>query len=971
MGVALIFISSYQLFLSRLTQHEGLSLGTLERTEAVVKIKNTLALDWRDAYSGFDVSEQQLIYTDKDSSAEVKFLQGHKITISENSLIRIASVGQYGGVNVQKGFIRAKIQGNKPLVIEVNGSELKLTGENADVQISLEGNKGQIGVLSGEVSVENEGQVERIDKSSALNVNEGRFEKHKISFSLLEPLLSQTIYTLNASEKVTFKWDPAASSEMKISQYPSFKNSKLFHGEGSALVELTPGTYYWKVENEKGSSLIGRFGLVRELPPEILRPIHGAQIKLPVQVNTDPQIFLQWKGVVGQDYIVEWVDSSSHSQKLKAHGLIIPVAASGPLQWRVKLDSAERSQAQWSEWQKLEITLVDLPAIPTDLLPEELELQSYSNEEFDVELSWKSLSKTELEIIGPRNERTIQELPGSSYLFKAKNPGTYRWRVRGKDEFLRLSEWSAWKTFTLEDLSHEVSSEGFQRIQLKKPDQSVTFSWKAAAGSKTIFELSESKEFTDVVVKKEVSAAEVKVAIPKTGNFYWRSRQYLPDGTFNVSEPKKVIIEPAPAPLKPQKLPDLEVPIEWRETSLPKTRWWNFLISEAIADDFKGVAKIQLPINEDAKKYVVKIFRDAEGTELLIEKTVEEPAIEWENAKAGHYYWQYALIDFWGRQSPFSDLSSLSVTGSEPIMPEKPKLLAPIRAAEVEEKGFKIKWSPSDRNKNYRLDISRTEDFEKPLIQETTSENEITLKKSGLQPGLYYWRVSASSSSQKEVLSNTGRFTIVPPLEKITIVDRPEAWVKKYGKRISFVWAPSMDSYEFNDEGSKGQIDGNSLNAIEARGLYFSNQFIFAADLLRQSGEVFEGEKYLFQRLQFGATWKKQQGNHLWGPGVSVGFVSGFSYEINNDVVSSSAVSGLIYGPHLQGFYALSPVWELQGKLSYMLGAIPHIELMTEASRQMKNFYLVMGVGYSMRDYTESDGSQTSMKLNLGLGKEF
>jgi len=54
-----------------------------------------------------------------------------------------------------------------------------------------------------------------------------------------------------------------------------------------------------------------------------------------------------------------------------------------------------------------------------------------------------------------------------------------------------------------------------------------------------------------------------------------------------------------------------------------------------------------------------------------------------------------------------------------------------------------------------------------------------------------------------------------------------------------------------------------------------------------------------------------------------------------------------------------------------MLGAIPHVELMTEANRQMKNFYIVMGVGYSMRDYAEGDGSQTSMRLNLGLGKEF
>lgn len=970
MGVALIFISSYQLFLSRFTQTEGLSLGTLEHTEAVVKIKNTLSLDWRDAYTGTDVSEQQLIYTDKDSSAEVKFLQGHKIIISENSLVRIASIGQNGGVNVQKGIIRAKLQGNKPLVIEVNGSEMTLTGENADVQISLEGNKGEIGVLSGEVSVEQEGQVEKLDKSSALKVDKGKLKKHQISFSLLEPLPSQAIYTVNATEKVTFKWDPAASAELKISQNPAFKKSKSFQGEGSTSVDLAPGSYYWKIEDAQGSSLIGNFSLVREVPPEVLRPLDGEKIKLARESNATPQIFLQWKGVQGQEYLVEWSDQTAHSQTLRASGLMIPLSESGLLKWRVKLASAERTLSVWSEWQNIVVNLVDLPSVPTNLLPEELELQSYAKDEFDVELSWNSSSRVELEIIEPKNERKLKEINGTSHLLKVKEPGQYRWRIRAKDEFARVSLWSDWKTFTLEDLSHEVSAEGFQRIQLKKPDQSVTFNWKAAGGTNTIFELAESKDFSEVIVKKEVSGEEVKVVIPKTGNFYWRSRQYHADGTFNVSEPKKVIIEPAPAPTKPEKLPDLEVPLEWQETSY-QSKWWNFFISEAHADEFKGVAKIHFPPNEDAKKYIIRIFQDAEGTDMVLERTVEAPVFEWENAKAGHYYWQYALIDFWGRQSPFSDLSSLSVTGVEPILPEKPRLLAPIRATEVDEKEIEIKWTSSEKNKTYRLDVSRSEDFEKILIHKTTSDDEVTLKNPDLASGLYYWRITASNDSKKEVVSNTGRFTIPPPIEKIVIIDRPEAWVKKYAKRVSIAWAPSSDTYEFKGTDKKGQIDGNSLNGIEMRGLYFVEKFILTADILRQSGKVFEGEKYLFQRLQLNGTWKMKNGNHLWGPGLSVGSVSGYSYEINNDVVSSNSVSGLVYGPHLQGFYALSSLWELQGKVSYMLGAIPHMELTSEANRQMKNFYLVLGMGYSMRDYTKGEGTQSSLRLNVGLGKEF
>lgn len=970
MGVVLIIISSYQLFLSRSGQNIGLSLGTLAHTEAVVKIKNTLSLDWRDAYTGSDVSEQQLIYTDHGSRAEIQFLQGHKISISENSLIRIASIGQNGGVNVERGIIRAKIQGDKPLVIEVNGSEMTLTGDNADVQISLEGDKGEIGVLSGNVSVEKEGQVETLDTSSALLVDEGTLKKHQISYSLVEPLPSQAVYTVNQTEPLTFKWTPATDASVQLSQNASFKKAKIFRGPGSVTAELNPGSYFWKVEDDQGSSLTGTFSVVRELPLVVLRPVSGEKIKIPLEKNIQPQLFLQWKGVKGQEYVVEWTDKETHSQKVTGTSSMIPLRESGQLSWRVKLASPERTLAQWSELQNLEIELIEPPALPTNLLPEELELQSYAKEEFDVELSWSSASKVELEILSPKNEKQLKVVTGPSYVAKVKDPGQYRWRLRSIDEFSRVGEWTEFKTFSLEDLSHEVSTEGFQRIQLKKPDQSVTFNWKAASGTNTVFELSESKEFSTVIVKKEVSGEEVKVVIPKTGNFYWRSRQYHSDGTFNVSEPKKVIIEPAPAPVKPEKLPDLEVPLEWQETS-HQSKWWHFFISEAYADDFKGVAKIQLPVNEDAKKYVVKIFSDAEGTELILERTVEVPVLEWENAKAGHYYWQYAFVDFWGRQSPFSDLSSLSVTGTEPVLPEKPKLLSPIKAKEVEEKDLKIKWSSSEINKNYRVEVAATETFEKPLIQKTTSDSEIVIKNPKLKAGIYYWRIFATNESKKEIVSNTGRFTIPPPIEKTVIVDRPDAWVKKYAKRFSFAWSPSSDTYEFEGTDQKGSIDGNALSGIEMRGLYFGERFIFTGDILRQSGEVFEGEKYLFQRLQLNGTWKKKVGNHLWGPGLSVGSVSGYSYDIANEQVTSSTVSGLIYGPHVQGFYALSPQWELQGKLSYMLGAIPHMEFMGEANRQMKNFYLVLGLGYSMREYTKGDGSQSSMRLNLGLGKEF
>lgn len=971
LGMVLIFISSYQLFLWRNQDSlQGISLGTLEQTKAVVKIKGLSALDWRDAYSGISIAEKQLIYTDADSLAEVKFLKGQSITISENSLIRINANAETSGLGIERGFIRAKITGNEPLIIAVNGSELKLTGQNADVQISLQGEKGEIGVISGEISVEKEGLVEKIDKSQALSIEENNLTKHQIKFTLLAPVMDQVFYTQEEVERVEFKWTPESAGEVLLADNASFKKSKVFRGDGTVSADIIPGNYYWKVENDEGSSLSGSFTVVQEAPPVVLRPLNGDKITLAHADGIKSEIFLQWKGIPGESYLVEWSNHESHELKVKGTGVLIPVSISGAINWRVKLDSPKRPLALWSDWQNVEVAIIEPPQVPQNLMPEELELQSYSKEAFDVDLSWVSDSKVELEIITAKNEKMINQLKENTFTIKVSDAGEYRWRLRGIDSFNRLSQWSEWKSFKLEDLSHEVSSDGFQRVQLKKPDQSVTFNWKAEADTITIFELSESKDFKEVLIKQEVKGEEVSVVMPKVGNYYWRSRQYRPDGTFSVSEPKKVLIEAAPAPTKPEKLPDVEVPIEWEETNTQSNSWINFFISSAYADDVKGNAKILLPVSEEAKKYIVKIYSDPQGENLLQESTLESKTLDWKGAKPGQYYWQYALIDFWGRQSPFSDLSVLTVTGTQIVYPEKPTLISPIDSTEVESKKVALKWTPSDKNKNYRLEISLTEDFKKVLVKRKTKKAEYVFDE-GLPPAGFYWRVVAMNDSKREVVSSVGRFSVAPPIEKITIVDRAPKWQKKYLNRFSMAWAPSMDSYDFKGSGTKGNIEGNTLNSVEARGIYFTNKWILSADLLRQSGKVFTSENYLFQRAQVHASWKKKVRDHLWGAGLSVGSVAGYQYEIDeNKNVKASTVTGFIYGPHIEGFYTLDQKWELQGRASYMLGAIPHFEIMTEANRQMKNFYILVGVGVSSRSY-ENDGSQSSLRLNVGLGKEF
>lgn len=965
LGALLILISSYQLFFSGSDNSKGLKLGTLSSTLSVVKTKNALALDWRDAASGNELTENQLIYTDNESSAEVIFNEGSSLEIGENSLVKLRSAGAEQGMDLSKGFIRAKLEGGKPLKVQMNGEDYLVSGKNADIQINIQNEKGEIGVITGEVKIEGAGVSENLNSQSALEISGDVLTRKSIYFKTVAPGKSEIKYVLNSPAATVFSWEPAEAAKVIVSRKPSLENAQTFEGDSGLSASLIPGLYYYRIESEKGSSLVSTFRIIQEKAPKILRPLNGDIVS--VLEEAEPKILLQWKSDERLNYQVEWNDKT---ETVSGSSLLVNINPNAPFRWRVKIQDEKRPEAVWSEWQEVKITLIPKPMMPTDLIPHDVEYQTYEKPNEKVELNWKADSKTELEIKDPQNNVTSQTVEANSFEYIATLGGAYSWRVRGIDSHLRTSEWTEWKTFSLEDLSGQKSAEGVQRIQLKKPDQSVTFNWDAASGTTSVFELSKDPDFKKIVKKIEVSKDSTQVNVPEVGSYYWRSRQFLPDGTFNVSEPKKVIIEPVPAPTKPEKLPDWEVPLEdMPEKTTMLESIFNFFISSAHADEMKGIVRIDLPVKEDAKGYIVRIYKDKD---LVFEEQLPTKHFEWLNATPGVYHWQYAVIDYWDRKSLFSDLSQLTVKGDLAPAPEKPKLISPIRAVEIDQKDLVLKWTESPENTNYLVEISDTDDFKKIISSKESKIPELSFAELVLEPKLHYWRVHAFNKKKKSILSNTGRFTILPPLEKTVIADGAPVYLKAWNSRGFIAWAPSMDGYKFSSNGESGDIDGTTKMSALISGTMFKDNYAFNGELLRQTGEVFEGESYLFQRLLLDGikTWKNS--HHRYGVGLALGQSSGQAYEIDAaQAVTAKSVSGLNYGPVFRNYYSFNELWEMQGRVQYLLGEITQLELGADAIRKYKSYLLIGGLGYSSRDYELSSGKQTSMKLTLGFGKEF
>ncbi|MFL5785146.1 MAG: hypothetical protein ACJ76H_11080, partial [Bacteriovoracaceae bacterium] len=960
-GALLIILSSYRLFFSRAGNFEGITLGRVSALEKVVKIKRARALDWVDANASDLVTENQMIYTDELSQAEVEFNEGHRLVISENSLVKIRSRGKENELDVNKGSIRATLSGNEPIIVKMNGEDYELKGENANVEINLHGNVGEIGVVSGKVELAKDGKTTELDEKTALVVEGEKYSTKALAYVLLSPAKLAALYTGPQSSDIVFTWTGETSGNITLALTSDFSGDSVetYPVDGNSFrTKLSPGHWYWKLESEKGSSLVSDFRLIEETAPEILRPKNGETVDVLVDEKGTQTVRLEWTGGEAKNFSVD-VDGKISEV---AHEVFPATVTANELTWKVKVSDPKRPFAIWSETQKIRVKHHPFPVMPVNMYPETVEFQSFSKTPEPVELSWSSAFNADIEVKTPT--KTVDLFTNTNSIsFEPVEVGIHKWRVRAYDQFSRYSEWSEWKEFTIVDMSGEKTGEGVQRIKLNRPDQEVTFGWNGRGNN--VFELSSDKDFQNVIVKKDVNGSETKLSVPKTGTYYWRSREFRKDGTLHVSEPKKVIIEPVAAPGKPAALPPMEVPLERVENT---TTFIDRIFASAFADDVFGVARFQLPKLEHAKAYVLRIYRKGEENPVFEEK-VTGPDFAWKNALPGEYDFQYAIVDYFDRQSPFSDRSSLTV--KEDTAPSRALLISPIRLEKITSEKIEFKWKESDRSKVYHFELYDDENLSTKLFEEDVKTNSFELGKK-LPEKAYFWKVTSVSEKGEKTPSSVGRFFYLPPKEEVIIAAPSENPAEKIWKsRAHVAWAPSSDSYKFSDGNNSGKIDGTVMMGLEGRGTIFREKWIYAGEFLRQSGKVFKKEPYSLTKLTMDAGHKWKSGKHMFTIGPSVGFGLGQSYGIEGSTVTASSVSGALYGGVVRSYHDLGQVWSAEGKLSYLLGAFTEMELSGNLLRSMKDYYLVIGAGFVGRSYTKNAGEQTSLKLNAGIGREF
>jgi hypothetical protein len=191
-----------------------------------------------------------------------------------------------------------------------------------------------------------------------------------------------------------------------------------------------------------------------------------------------------------------------------------------------------------------------------------------------------------------------------------------------------------------------------------------------------------------------------------------------------------------------------------------------------------------------------------------------------------------------------------------------------------------------------------------------------------------------------------------------------------FQKRVYFGWIPSKEDVKFSDNNENGKISGNTLMSFLARGHLNLDSILLSAEGVRQSGKVFKGQSYLFQKVQLDAGLKWERGIHRLALGAGLAQISSYEYQISTTAVSASSVSSLSYGPVIRGFHQLQRTKEIQSKFAYLLaGTIKEMELGADLLNHQDKFFWAVGLSYLSREIGE--GNQTSMRVSLGLGKDF
>ena len=130
-----------------------------------------------------------------------------------------------------------------------------------------------------------------------------------------------------------------------------------------------------------------------------------------------------------------------------------------------------------------------------------------------------------------------------------------------------------------------------------------------------------------------------------------------------------------------------------------------------------------------------QMAKDSEFKEVLVDERIDQASILVPKPRVpGAYYVRASGIDSKGYEGEFSKPQSFEIKPPSPPRLEKP---------EVDKEMIRVRWSSSEEDVSYHLQLTREETFQTILVDQKIPGTSVDLEKPDA-PGIYYVRVSAS-----------------------------------------------------------------------------------------------------------------------------------------------------------------------------------------------------------------------------------
>lgn len=987
--------SAYQLFLPIDIYKSDSSEAVAEIISQVntVKTKRNKWIAWIDSAIGLKLSDQELIYTHAESSADLVLTDGSEINLAENTLFKVTGNKDQESMTLEQGVVFAKLShSRKDLNLNIGGHPLKLSANEAEFQISRENDEENISILSGEMKIQNESGVQVLKENQQALLNGNQVSIITIPMIKLAPHKSE--FYAAKEWKVKFSWknnSKTSESFLEISKDRKFSDKLSFNVSDLHTMSVdfeSEGQYYWRIVgmdiNENTfKTPIRFFRLIQERPPIILSPPENETLYI-FDEELKSLTFL-WSGQNFKQFQLEIQDENSFTPiEVRKNNFQASKLKPGKYQIRVRGIDSTRPESIWSDMRLFEIKRIEKLLQPVLELPLNNSEKIFYSEEVKTLFKWSNVLGAEQYIIEIKTPNSLESFSTTSpnFLWTTNIDGAIQWRIVAKNA-LQTSE-SPWSELRLiKSFEMNLTPGQGSKIELKRPDQEVTFEWEAdSQGESTyLLEVSEDPSFNQIQLVKEETSKQSQVKFSKTGTYYWRTKILGKKGETKFSRPVQIEVVPAPPP-EPLKLPETkEIEIKFEN----KSSFWDFIISPAFASD--AYADISWPKNEEAKFYVLEIYKDPDLKQKVLSEQVKENNFRWSNPTEGEFFWRVAIVDFWGRQNNFSNLSKLILSYPDSyFMPSEVELDVPKHRSSSSALQ-KFSWKADPKAISYELLIASDLEFNNVVFRKSLIENSTVIDPAVTnlpQNQRLFWKVIVIGKLNQKNSSLRRQFTFTRPQERKNDINLAEKKSKKQlpkiqEKRERDEWYLLASPSKINQEVTSTRtttIDGTAINSLrfgmdrQAEMKWMNN---YNVEFQRVSGEVFNGKAFSHLqfsfRPRFNTSLSKFNFQFIYGAQVLMTKVHPYQSTVLEE---SATLFSLPIG--VRKDFQINDDFSIAAHGLGLVGQIMGFELQGMGSYQMWNEqFLKIGLEISSGSFTanSNDVSLSKTSLIVGYAKNF